>query len=153
LDEPLSRYLITREEELIHLLVVGLERLAIFLRQVVEGRLDNVVLAEIGFVGVGTSFLHGWSSRVFSEVVKISSHTNRIGSRKLLLEIGKSDALFWQTECPISLILAAGRGTIGVNEEALPPAKRHLDGREGRITMNPRVVATATRSNWREERK
>jgi hypothetical protein len=59
LDEPLSRYLITREEELIHLLVVGLERLAIFLRQVVEGRLDNVVLAEIGFVGVGASFLHG----------------------------------------------------------------------------------------------
>jgi hypothetical protein len=30
------------------------------------------------------------------------------------------------------------RGTIEVDEEALPPTKRRLDGREGRITMNPR---------------
>jgi hypothetical protein len=54
--ELLSRYLVTREEELIHLHVVGLEHLAIFLRQSVEGRLDGVVLVEVISVGVGVSF-------------------------------------------------------------------------------------------------
>jgi hypothetical protein len=56
LDEPLSRYLVMREEELIHLLAVGLKRLAIFVRQVVEGRLDDVILVEVRSVGVEAPF-------------------------------------------------------------------------------------------------
>jgi hypothetical protein len=58
LDEPLSRSLVTQEEELIHLLVVGLERLAIFDCQVVKSRIDDVVLVEVGSVGAGASYLH-----------------------------------------------------------------------------------------------
>jgi hypothetical protein len=54
----LSPYLITQEEELIHLCAVGLERLEIFLCHGVEGRLDDVVLVDLKSIGVGPSFLH-----------------------------------------------------------------------------------------------
>jgi hypothetical protein len=59
LDEPLSCHLITQQEDLIYLLVIGLECLAILLRQVVEGRLDDVALVEVRSIGAGVSFLHG----------------------------------------------------------------------------------------------
>jgi hypothetical protein len=48
-----------RQDDLIHLLVIGLKCLAILLRQVVKCRLDDIVLVEIGYVGVGISFFHG----------------------------------------------------------------------------------------------
>jgi hypothetical protein len=46
-DEPMSRHLITRVEELIHLGAVSLECLAILLRQVIDGGLDDVILVEV----------------------------------------------------------------------------------------------------------
>jgi hypothetical protein len=58
LVEPMSCYLIKREEELIHLLVVGLEHFAILLQQAVECRLDDAVLFEVGSVGTEASFFH-----------------------------------------------------------------------------------------------
>jgi hypothetical protein len=48
-------------------LAVGLERLAIFLGQVVEGRLIDVVFIEVGSIGVGASFLNARNSRFLSE--------------------------------------------------------------------------------------
>jgi hypothetical protein len=60
LDEPMSCHLIMQQEDLIHLLVIGFKRLAILLRRVVEGRFDDdVVLIEVGSVGVRASFLYG----------------------------------------------------------------------------------------------
>jgi hypothetical protein len=56
LGEPVLRYLIMREEELIHLLVIGHE---CFLHHVVEGSHDDVVLVEVGSIGAGASFLYG----------------------------------------------------------------------------------------------
>jgi hypothetical protein len=61
--------------------------------------------------------------------IYICPHTNQTGSRKLLLE--KMDYL-------VSSIPTAVRGTTSVDEEALPPVKRRLDGREGGTMMNPR---------------
>jgi hypothetical protein len=58
LDEPLPRYHVMREEEPIYLIVVCLERLVIFLHQVVEGWFDDVVIVEVGSVGARASFLH-----------------------------------------------------------------------------------------------
>jgi hypothetical protein len=58
LDEPLLLYLIMLEEEVIHLLVTGLEHLVIFLHQIVKGRLDDVALVEVGSIEVGAFFLH-----------------------------------------------------------------------------------------------
>jgi hypothetical protein len=58
LDEPLLLYLVMLEEELIHLLVTGLEHLVIFLHHVVKGRLDDVALVEVGSIEVGAFFLH-----------------------------------------------------------------------------------------------
>jgi hypothetical protein len=48
------------------------------------------------------------------------SHTNQKGSWKVLLETGKSDY-------PVLSILVAVRGITDIDEETLPPAKRHLD--------------------------
>jgi hypothetical protein len=45
---------------------------------------------------------------------------------------------FAKLECSILSISAAVRGTAGIDEEALPPAKRRLNGGEGRTMMNPR---------------
>jgi hypothetical protein len=56
LDEPLPHHIVMQEEELIHLLGVGLECLAIFLHQVVEGRLDDVNFVEVGSVGARPPF-------------------------------------------------------------------------------------------------
>jgi hypothetical protein len=59
LDEPLSCHLVTRQEDLIHLLVIGFEHLAILFRQVVKCRLDDIVLDEVGSIGARDYFLHG----------------------------------------------------------------------------------------------
>jgi hypothetical protein len=56
-DESLPHYL-TRVEELVYIRVVRLERLAILLRQGVEGRLDDIMLIEVRSVDVGAFFLH-----------------------------------------------------------------------------------------------
>jgi hypothetical protein len=56
--EALPCHLIMRQEDLIHLLVTGLKRLVILLRQVVECKLDDVVLIDVRYIYVGTSFLH-----------------------------------------------------------------------------------------------
>jgi hypothetical protein len=52
-DGSLSCHLITREEDLLKIGAVSLECLITFLRQGVEGRFDDVVLNEVGFVGAG----------------------------------------------------------------------------------------------------
>jgi hypothetical protein len=66
-----------------------------------------------------------------AELSKICSHTNRIRSRKLLLETGKLDPL-------VSSIPATSRGADGIDEETLPLAKWSINDGEGRTTMNPR---------------
>jgi hypothetical protein len=48
-----------REEELIKIGAISFERLATLLRHCVEGRLDDVVLVEVGSVGARVSPLHG----------------------------------------------------------------------------------------------
>jgi hypothetical protein len=45
---------------------------------------------------------------------------------------------FVKPECSILSISTAVRGTAGIDKEALPSAKRRLDGGEGRTMMNPR---------------
>jgi hypothetical protein len=54
----LPRHFTTREQEFFKIGVVGFKRLAILLRQGVEGRLDDVVLVEVGSIGVRVSTLH-----------------------------------------------------------------------------------------------
>jgi hypothetical protein len=57
-DSPLLRHLITRVEELIEIGTVSFERLVKLLRQDVEGRLDDVVLVEVGSIVAGVLLLH-----------------------------------------------------------------------------------------------
>jgi hypothetical protein len=57
-DEPMLHHVVTLVEELIHLNVISLERLAILLHQGVAGELDDVVLVEVGSVNARSSFLH-----------------------------------------------------------------------------------------------
>jgi hypothetical protein len=57
-DSPLLRHLITRVEELIEIGTVSFERLAILLHQGVKGRLDDVVLIDVGSIGVRVSPLN-----------------------------------------------------------------------------------------------
>jgi hypothetical protein len=125
-------------EELIHLLVAGLECLVIFLRQVVEGRLDDVVLLEVGSIGVRASFLHGWSSRFPSGVSKMCMNIIKQGVRSSYLKQENRTLRFSKPDYLVSSIPIAVRGTARIDEEALSSAKQHLDNREGRTTMNPR---------------
>jgi hypothetical protein len=48
----------TREEEFFEIDAISFERLATLLRQGVEGRLDDVVLIEVGSVAAGVFTLH-----------------------------------------------------------------------------------------------
>jgi hypothetical protein len=57
----MSHHLVARVEEVIHFGVVSLERLAILLRDGIEGGFDDVVLVEVGSVGARASLLHARS--------------------------------------------------------------------------------------------
>jgi hypothetical protein len=57
-NNPLPHYFITREEEFFKMDAVVFERLVTLLHQGVEGRLDDVVLVEVGSVGATVSTLH-----------------------------------------------------------------------------------------------
>jgi hypothetical protein len=54
----MSHHLVARVEEVIHFGVVSLERLAILLREGIEGGFDDVVLVEVGSVDARASLLH-----------------------------------------------------------------------------------------------
>jgi hypothetical protein len=57
-DEPLLRHLITRKEEVHKISAVSFQRLVTLLCHGVKGRLDDVILVEVGSVGAGVSTLH-----------------------------------------------------------------------------------------------
>jgi hypothetical protein len=50
-------------------------------------------------------------------------YMNRTGSRKLLFKTGKSYAMVWQIECPVSSGPMAVRGTVGSSEGVLSLVK------------------------------
>jgi hypothetical protein len=54
----LPRHFTMREEELLKISAVSLERLVTLLRQGVEGRLDDVAHVEVGSIDVEVSTLH-----------------------------------------------------------------------------------------------
>jgi hypothetical protein len=59
-NSPLPHHFAMREEELLKINVVSFELLAILIRQGVEGRLEDVILVEVGSVGAGVFILHAW---------------------------------------------------------------------------------------------
>jgi hypothetical protein len=57
-NSPLPRHFATQEEELFEVGAVNFERLVAHLRQGVEGRLEDVALVEVEFIGVGVFTIH-----------------------------------------------------------------------------------------------
>jgi hypothetical protein len=57
-NSPLPHHFTTREEELFKIGAVSFERHATLLHQGVEDRLEDVILVEVGSVGVRVSTLH-----------------------------------------------------------------------------------------------
>jgi hypothetical protein len=55
---PLPHHFAMQEEEFFEIGVVGFECLVTLLRQGVEGRLEDVVLVEVKFIGARVSTLH-----------------------------------------------------------------------------------------------
>jgi hypothetical protein len=52
-NSPMPRHFTTREEEFFKIGAVSFKRLATLLYQGVEGRLEDVVLVEVGSIGAG----------------------------------------------------------------------------------------------------
>jgi hypothetical protein len=59
-NNPLSRHLTTRKEELLRIGVVRFERVVTLLCQGVEGGLEDVALVEVRSIVAGASILHAW---------------------------------------------------------------------------------------------
>jgi hypothetical protein len=57
-NSPPPCHFTTQEEEIFEISAVSLERLMSLLRQGVEGRFEDAVIVEVGFVGAGVSSLH-----------------------------------------------------------------------------------------------
>ena len=63
LDDALPRFLEMRQLHLLEFELLSCEQAAILLGQLLQGRRDDVVLVEVGSIGVGRT-LHGWRASI-----------------------------------------------------------------------------------------